>query len=419
MATTNYVWDPLNDSYLMETDDGGVTTAVHTQEPSHYGRLISQQRATDTSYFHQEKLGSTRLLTDESGTVTDSFIYDAWGNAVHRNGTTETSFQWIGSIGYHFDTHPGLHYIRARSYYTTIGSWIVVDSLIASTLRRTARYTYVANAPLSTEDPSGLIKETQQTRSIDAEIGNAEPCGLPITAHSRMLTLPVYEDNFTLDKDDDARVSQVYRYEGLSRGFIPRVVITVAATAGSCPGLTCKTVTPGQCVTLHSYSATFTFTETFTAGQAATDRHPVTFDPGWIKAINGKCKPLVTPCCNWTFAATKVKTLTYGYFPKRTPFTYNISKASSVTCNNMEPATLEPETWPSMPTAGGRNSDGIPDGKEFDDGIVFPRRYAISSLQSTTKYVISHDRCANGFKVTGTLSPYRIIALSRQNYNHS
>ena len=47
MATTNYVWDLLNDIYLMETDEGGVTTAVYTQEPSHYGGLINQKRGAD------------------------------------------------------------------------------------------------------------------------------------------------------------------------------------------------------------------------------------------------------------------------------------------------------------------------------------------------------------------------------------
>src|SRR5947208_2397070 len=100
MPVTNYIWDVENDNYLAETDDGGNTTAVYTNEPEPYGRLISQRRGNDTSYYHFDTLGSTRGLTNSSQVVTDTNIHDAWGVNVASSGTTVTPFRFIGEHGY-------------------------------------------------------------------------------------------------------------------------------------------------------------------------------------------------------------------------------------------------------------------------------------------------------------------------------
>ena len=44
MPVTNYVWDPLSDNVLLETDENDVTQAVYTQEPDTFVNLISQRR---------------------------------------------------------------------------------------------------------------------------------------------------------------------------------------------------------------------------------------------------------------------------------------------------------------------------------------------------------------------------------------
>ncbi len=72
MPVTNYIWDDENDSLLMETDENGDTTAVYTTEPEPYGRVISQRRNGNTSYYHYDAQGNTVALTDESGNVTDT-----------------------------------------------------------------------------------------------------------------------------------------------------------------------------------------------------------------------------------------------------------------------------------------------------------------------------------------------------------
>ena len=75
MPTSHYLWDFENDSYLMEKDESGATTAVYTNEPVPYGKLISQRRGAETRYYHFDAQGSTRQLTDHTQNLTDEYTY--------------------------------------------------------------------------------------------------------------------------------------------------------------------------------------------------------------------------------------------------------------------------------------------------------------------------------------------------------
>ncbi|MES2792188.1 MAG: RHS repeat-associated core domain-containing protein, partial [Planctomycetota bacterium] len=172
MPTTNYLWDPLNDSYLMETDDSGATTAVYTQEPAHYGGLVSQYQASVASYFHQDNLGSTRVLTDDAGTATDAFAYDAWGMGIARTGSTETAFQWIGNKGYYFDYEQELYHVRVRSYRPISSRWMTLDPLL--NMRLLYYYTYCNNSPTAAIDPSGYKCETIDANKVRYVPGRGE-----------------------------------------------------------------------------------------------------------------------------------------------------------------------------------------------------------------------------------------------------
>jgi RHS repeat-associated protein len=152
MPTTNYIWDEQN--YLAETDENNVVQTVYTNEPELYGNLISSRISGNTSYHHFDAIGSTRQLTNSVGTATDSMVYDAWGNAVARTGTTPLACLWIGEIGYYYDPEMSLCFIRERTFAPVIARWITLDKL--GTPDGVNRYTYVRNLPVSSMDPSGL-----------------------------------------------------------------------------------------------------------------------------------------------------------------------------------------------------------------------------------------------------------------------
>ena len=107
MPTTKYVWDVESDNVLMETDENDVTTAVYTNEPAEYGNLISQRRGNTTSYYHHDALGTTRALTDTTETVTDTYVYTAFGETVATTGTTTNPFRYVGEEGYYSDVPTG------------------------------------------------------------------------------------------------------------------------------------------------------------------------------------------------------------------------------------------------------------------------------------------------------------------------
>jgi len=128
---TKYIWDFQN--YLAEIDAAETIEAVYTNEPQQYGKLISQYRKGPTiwvpSYYTYDALGSTRLLTNEGGSVKDLYVYDAWGNGGDVTGTTVNPFQWVGRVGYYWDEIQGAFYIRARVYDPVTGRWMSQDPL--------------------------------------------------------------------------------------------------------------------------------------------------------------------------------------------------------------------------------------------------------------------------------------------------
>ena len=61
MTTTNYIWDFATESYLMEKDENGATTANYTNEPVQFGLLISQppRKCNELLLFRWTRLHAT------------------------------------------------------------------------------------------------------------------------------------------------------------------------------------------------------------------------------------------------------------------------------------------------------------------------------------------------------------------------
>jgi RHS repeat-associated protein len=151
-TTTNYIWD--EDNLLAEADGTNTINTVYTNEPQQYGNLVSTRISGETSYHHFDAIGSTRQLTNAVGHVTDTAIYDAWGNVVNRSGATGVMLLWIGEIGYYLDSETFLFSIRVRPDGPNIARWTAVDPLTIEEWQ--APYVYSANSPVRFTDPSGL-----------------------------------------------------------------------------------------------------------------------------------------------------------------------------------------------------------------------------------------------------------------------
>ena len=164
--TTHFIWDYANDSYLMEMDETGTTTAIYSNEPVRNGKLISQRRGSTTSYYHFDGQGSTRQVTNQNQNVTDEYTYSAFGETVATSGATLNSFQFIGKVGYYVDTETATFYVRARTYDSAIGRWKSEDPYGIASLQRDFAgaadfdnfinvYIYAFASPITKTDPRG------------------------------------------------------------------------------------------------------------------------------------------------------------------------------------------------------------------------------------------------------------------------
>ncbi len=77
------------------------------------GRIVKENRAGVERYYAPDTLGSTALLLDSTGTVTDTFTYWPYGELRSHTGPSTTPFTFIGTLGYYFHLAANWFYVRA------------------------------------------------------------------------------------------------------------------------------------------------------------------------------------------------------------------------------------------------------------------------------------------------------------------
>jgi RHS repeat-associated protein len=150
---TNYLVDKNRDyaQVLEEYTDGGVQASYI------YGKdLISQSRNGVDSFYGYDGLGSTRVLTDELGGVTDKYTYDAYGRILKSTGTTQNNYLYAGE---QFDKGLNQYYLRDRYYGTDIGRFTQRDRFDGDMMQPLSmnRYGYTHGNPINGTDPSGMF----------------------------------------------------------------------------------------------------------------------------------------------------------------------------------------------------------------------------------------------------------------------
>ncbi|MFT3881779.1 MAG: hypothetical protein QM703_19235 [Gemmatales bacterium] len=140
-VTSKIIWD--GQIYLVETDAANATQAIYSHEPTTYGSVLSQRRSV-TSFYHADSPGSVTNLTDNSGTVTDSYLYRALGVKVATNGTTINPFRYLGLLN--------AYSIVSYNYYVYLS--IVYSSLLGYSLNGQAARRYISLIALDDTQPT-------------------------------------------------------------------------------------------------------------------------------------------------------------------------------------------------------------------------------------------------------------------------
>jgi len=149
---------------------------------------------TSTRWSHADWLGSVRMLSDASKSVTDTHNYDAFGNIIEQSGQTPNPFRYVGQLGYLRQGGPAtpvppeyssrtaygncyggrdcLMLLGARWYDPVIGRFLTQDPI--GYFGGMNVYAYVGNNPVNLADPSGLYEKISgdEARWLDEAVAD-------------------------------------------------------------------------------------------------------------------------------------------------------------------------------------------------------------------------------------------------------
>ena len=161
-TTYSFVYDIAAGIPAVIVEGDGVTPVYYFREPN--GALVARSKAGEgRRYYHFDDLGSTRVLTDGSGNVTDRYSYDAWGGAISHDrfaGSVGQPYQYVGRRAYY--THcqdPDLKLLQlgVRFYDPEIGRFTQSDPI--GFAGGPNEYVYADGAPVANADPTGFSAE--------------------------------------------------------------------------------------------------------------------------------------------------------------------------------------------------------------------------------------------------------------------
>ncbi|MBZ0099447.1 MAG: RHS repeat-associated core domain-containing protein, partial [Taibaiella sp.] len=176
-TVTHFLWDEISPygDVIAEYDATSTPQAHYTLAD---GQLLAQTRGADTHFYLQDGQMSVRMLADETGTVTDSYDYDAFGEIDAQTGTTPNAYLYTGQ---QYDAETGLYSLRARYYNPADGRFLSRDSYAYNYQNpfELNRYSYAANNPTNGYDPTGhflidtsaMLQSINWTRTFAAGIG--------------------------------------------------------------------------------------------------------------------------------------------------------------------------------------------------------------------------------------------------------
>jgi len=153
-VVTRYLYDPNRPhaAVIEERAADGTLTARYTRGDDLHPLLMVRDGAV-SDYLADGNL-NVRLLTNEAGVVTDTYILDAFGNLLARTGSTPNRYLLHGQ---YYDANTGFYYLRARWLDPAAGCFLSLDPVVGSIFEPQTlhRYVYARNNPLNYYDPSG------------------------------------------------------------------------------------------------------------------------------------------------------------------------------------------------------------------------------------------------------------------------
>ena len=132
----------IDQRYYVYTPDGMLLYAIDASNNARH-------------FYHFDEMGSTVLLTNDAGAVSDSYGISPYGETVSQNGSTPNPFTWLGAFGVMQESSTGLYYMRARYYDPATARFLSPDPIISANPMRANPYQYALGNPVRISDPDG------------------------------------------------------------------------------------------------------------------------------------------------------------------------------------------------------------------------------------------------------------------------
>ena len=167
-VTTKFLVDENNPTGWPQVAEELVSGSVVAQY-THGLMRISQNRSGTVHYYGYDDGGSVRQLLNTTGTITDTFAYDAFGNTITRTGSTVNPYQYRAE---QFDSALNMYYLRARYYLSRTGRFLTADTQESQFHRDSwhelmmQRYSYSNADPTNLVDPSGHAPDQALTYGV-------------------------------------------------------------------------------------------------------------------------------------------------------------------------------------------------------------------------------------------------------------
>jgi len=142
---TTYYFGPL-----VERDANGSLVTYYYAG----GRRIARRDGLGVAFYHDDQVGSTRAMTDDSGAVANRYDYGPFGERLLEKEKIANDYAFGGKGG---DDETGLIYMNARYYDPDLARFVSADTIVPDLYNPQAlnRYSFALNNPISFADPSG------------------------------------------------------------------------------------------------------------------------------------------------------------------------------------------------------------------------------------------------------------------------
>jgi RHS repeat-associated protein len=140
--------------------------------------LIARRDRRGLHFYHQDHLGSTRMLTTGDGRISARYSYQPFGAPLQHTGSTSTGIQFTGQRR---DDEHGHVLMGARYYDPTRARFLSPDTIIPdpNATQAANRYAYTYGNPLGWIDPTGYEPEECSICEFEAEVievgGSSDP----------------------------------------------------------------------------------------------------------------------------------------------------------------------------------------------------------------------------------------------------